>query len=346
EQIEGLGDWAEAWAGVSHQKTGELSSTAQESKDALFHYKVLELELKPVKDFAAIKDEARAEYYSKKADEVGQEKADAFEAALLRLGKEARADEVSKLESDKAADLDKKLEEWRQKTSEDRDAAQAKVDELSSDQASGAYRRWKEHLDDLVAQLADEEAKRKNLDEELTSKLDEDTAAEAKKAYKDVVDAAAAEVGFTVESLDPQPRNLRSKGAPAEIFPETVQFLFYNRSTDVDGLDEGDVSDLLEDLTNRRYYMAVCTSVEEASIDDLTRRDLELGRRAAAQARLSQGMAQSFTEEALMERIKLLPPVETPTAGASGGSASATLSDPPPQVDPKDEKKEDEDEGK
>ncbi len=324
ESIEGLGDWADAWAGVSHQKTGELSSSVQESKDALFHYQVLELELRPLKEFVAIKDEARAEYYSKKADELGKEKAEAFEAALLRLGKEARADEVSKLESDKAAELAKSLEDWRQQTSEERDAAQLQVNKLSEDQASGAYRRWKEHLDDLLVQLADEDTKREALDEELSAKLETDIAEEAEKAYKEVVEAAAVEVGFTLESLEAQPRNLSSKGAPREIFPETVQFLFYSRGSDLADLEEGDVSDLLEDMTKRRYYMAVCDSVEKASIADLTRRDLELGRRAAAQARLSQGMAQSFTEEALGERIKLTPPVETPKAEPVGSSASSS----------------------
>ena len=75
---------------------------------------------------------------------------------------------------------------------------------------------------------------------------------------------------------------------------------------------DGEVSELLEDMTNRAYYLAVCTKVENATLDDLTRKQL-LQRRAAVRGqRMRDAILQSFTLEGLEKRYGWSPPNADP----------------------------------
>ena len=81
-------------------------------------------------------------------------------------------------------------------------------------------------------------------------------AVEAKKVYKDVLEAAVADTGFVLRELGPMSVKLSAKPRFRYRYPEDVRFLFSNQQ--VKDLEVGEATDVLDDPTGRALYLAVC----------------------------------------------------------------------------------------
>ena len=82
-------------------------------------------------------------------------------------------------------------------------------------------------------------------------------------------------------------------------------FLFW--STEIadrsEGVQKGETTDLLEDTTNRVYYLAFAREVTPVTLADMSRRELMQSRDRMAGQRGATALWQSFTTEALQERF-------------------------------------------
>ncbi len=298
-EIEGIGAWANSWAATSLQKTGQLSSQVQFSKDAVFEFMALGLEKSPLKAFADIKDDARKSYYEKQADEKAKTVGEEFEAKILELAKAAVKTKVDELEASRKAKLDEGMKSWRDGIDKKLGEWRSKAESATGSRAKKALQ---EYIKTLETELAGEVDKRANLKREINAEIDTEIEDEAKTVYKDVLEAAAKAAGLEVVSYGPYDRSISSSGAKRETFPKAVRFLFFGSK--LNEIEPGEATEFFDDATDRAKYMAVCDEVVHPTVNDISRRQLLSWRQAAERSRPTEAITQSFGLDALKKRYK------------------------------------------
>jgi hypothetical protein len=299
-ELGALGKWDNTAMVETVEAAGELSTQSQRTDKACFHFQVPEILKNPLKPFDEIADQARAEYFVKKADESATEASEKLEAALLEKAKAKIADEIAELEKASAEGVEEEFSKWM--TEHETELAQAKETfEKHKDKPKSLIRKaWEDQVAKLQAALDKHAEKRQELEDAAAKELETEIEKAARKVYKDVLADAVQETQFTIEELDSYPANLSTRPRFQHRFSEKIRFLFGNST--VRDLKEGEVTDVLDDTTGRALYVVTCKSRVKATMSDLTRRELDQARRGFVQEQLSECMEQSFTLEALEDR--------------------------------------------
>jgi len=324
-----FGPWDASWTATSMELAGDIASKVQNTKPGVFLFQVTDLVKKPLKDFAAIKDQVKDAYYKKKADEEAKTKLTVFEDTLKRLAREAKKAEIDTIETEHTATVNQKFDAWKAETEAALAKAKSMRDSLADDQDSVAFKRWNDKFTSVENALKDLDAKRAELEKQVRVETDAKVEKVVKEARASVLDAAAAEVGLAVDTIGPYRKDATSLPRFHEDAPARARFLLGNST--VTQLTEGQASDVLEDFTNRASHLVVMQKVEPGSIADVTRRELMAKRQDFESERMQQTVAQSFTIEALQsgwdyqraqgDPNRLKP--KTASAGAAGGSGAA-----------------------
>lgn len=297
-----LGHWQNPYLAVNVAAVGDLGASVARADAGVFLFKVTELVQRPLKPFEKVKDSLRDVWFVDQAKQQTTAKKEAFEQALLRLAKERIPEQVQEIEGKRQGRIDERVAAWEQ----DLQARIAKAEtRLRAERAgSRAHQEWQQRLAELQAELAGKEAKVTEITELVTKEIDGEVKAAATRQYGEVLAAAAQEAGFTVTEVGPHRRDLASQPRFTYRFDDTVEFLFQGGR--IAGLKQGEATDLLEDSTNRRWYLAVCTRVEPLTADEITRREFEqskrLGMRTFREQRVEQALRQSFDLAALKTR--------------------------------------------
>lgn len=306
EALGPLGSWNNAPVVETMDAAGELSVLLQTTDKACFHFQIADLVKKPVKPFEEIAEQARGEYYVKKADEAAEAGSEKLEEVLLEKAKEQIAAEVAELEKDSAAGVEKDFSAWQAERQSEYDQAVKERARFENRQKSRIFQRWEQRVAELRELLDKQDEKRSDIEEKAGEELEDEIEKEARKVYKDVLEAAIADTGFSIGDVGPYVEDLSSTPRFQHRFSEKVRFLWGN--DEVRGLKADEVTDLLDDVTGRAKYMVVCKSRDKVTADDLTRREIHEARAALIRDRLTESMKQSFSLEALEERWGYVSP--------------------------------------
>lgn len=293
-----FGPWDGSWIATSMDLPGDISPRVQNTKAGVFLFQVLDVVKTPMKEFAAIKDQVKEDYYKKKADEEAKAKLAAFEAALERLARDAKKTEIEQIEADHTVAVTKKFDEWKAKADADLVKAREMRDKLAHDPSGVPFKRWRDKVASLERELEDAESKRTAFEKEVRKETDDKIAKVLKEARNSVLDAAVAEAGLTIETLGPYRKDLDQQPRFQQDVPARTRFVFSNPS--VKQMKEGESSDVLEDFTNRAHHVVVMEKIEPGTVDDVTRRELKSKRSSFESDRMKQAVAQSFTLDALI----------------------------------------------
>ncbi|MFY9343681.1 MAG: hypothetical protein WAT39_14390 [Planctomycetota bacterium] len=318
-----LGKWPLAIQGAGLRSKGDLGYMPARTTKAVAIYQAVDVDTTPLKPWDKLKPLAEGAYWTETAKKQAEDKKKAMDEALLRLAKAAIPDKVTEIEGKKQARIDEKLTAWETATQ----AALTKAEKQLTDLAPGTqmHTAWQQEAERKRAELARKDAQRTLFESEVTKLVETEVAAEAKKVYKDVLDQAAAEVGFTAAPVGPFARDLleREPRADKKYDPDVV-FLWRSHGK----LKEGEATVVGTDFANRRHHAAVCAKVEPLAPTDVSRRDFESLRTgdggvsfASQQADLA--YRQAFTVEAVETRYQLQRPVglqrQEASSGAPGG---------------------------
>jgi hypothetical protein len=332
KELPEFGPWDSSWSATSMDLAGDICARVQHSKTAAFLFQILDVVKTPLKEFTAIKDKLKEDYYKKKADEQGKATLTKFEDAMKRLAKEAKKADIDKLEADLVTEVNKKFDDWKTSIDAEFEKAKQMVAQLGRDMESKPYKRWQQELERAERERNDAEAKRKAIEAEARKEVDKKIDDLVKAARKDVLVAAAAEAGMTLETIGPERKDADQQPRFQEDRPARERFLLSNYA--LKQLKEGEATDMLEDFTNRAHYMAVMEKIEPGSLAMLSRRELFAARERFVSDRAAKVLAQSFTLEALQQgwgyaRLDVEPDTNksakaTPETGAgSAGAAPA-----------------------
>lgn len=300
-----LGKWSNASQAAGLRTAGDLSFAPGRTTKAVILYQASNVEPLPLKPWETLKPLAEGAYWTEKAKALGEESKKKMDEALLRLAKAKMPEKVAEIEGKKASRVDEKLAEWEKKTQEGVAAAEKEVARLQP--GTRMHAGWQTELGVKRTELGQKDTRKAGFDAEVTAAIASEIGTEAQKLYKDVLDAAAAESGFTVADLGPLPRDLSQRdprfekgNAPA------VVFLWRSHSK----LKPGESTGVLQDFAGRAYYVATCAKAEPLTPADVARRDFEslrTGDGYADYAATQAGLAyrQAFTIEALEARYDL-----------------------------------------
>lgn len=302
-----LGKWPLAGKFMTLQNKGDLGSVVGRAKNGVFLLQAIEIDSKPLKAWEQLKPLVEGAYFTEEAKKQAEEKRKAMEAALLRLAKEKLKDKVAEIEGKKQARIDEKVAAWEKQLTEDVASAEAMLAKPGLGQLP--RRDFEAKRDSSKRRLEGKVEQTKAFENEVTKLIEREIADEAKKVYGDVLDAAAAEAGFTVADWGPFPRELSQRPRFQKAFDPTIVYLWQTQSK----AKKGDATGLLQDFANGRYHVAVCTQVAPLEPQDLTRREFEALRQSEEDgfARLmeSGAFAQAFTIEAVGRRYGWKPSV-------------------------------------
>ncbi len=302
-----LGEWPQAASGTSLQNPGDLGFGPGRTGAAVVVYQAVETQPKPLKAWDELKPLLEEAYFAEKAREEGVEKRKALKEELLRRAKELIPEFVAEREGDRQNRIDTAMNEWREGVQ----AAIADAEQKLATPNLGTQARtaWQRKLEQKQQELANEQAQLERTERVVGQKLDKEIEDEAKKHFGDVLAAAAAEVGFTMREIGPYPRDLQQRPRFDDAYDDTVVYLWRNFSE----LEEGEATDVLNDVTARRSHVAVCRSVEPLTPADVTRREFEILRRgfggSFARLQMFQAIQHAFTKEALVARYEFEQPV-------------------------------------
>jgi hypothetical protein len=304
----GLGLWPLSVQSGAVQSKGDMPFQPIRTTKSVAIYRATDVEVRPLKPWDKLKPLAEGAYYAEKAKEQGEAKKKVFEEALLRLAKAKMPDKVAEIEGKKTARVDEKLAEWERTTQ--KGIADAEQTLAGLPEGTKAQQAWQKKLDALRTELEGKDGKRGVLDLEVGKAIEGEIVEEAKKHHRDVMDAAAAEAGFTVADHGPHSRELSSRPRFDKAYDSTVVFLFRNHGK----LKENESTGVVQDQTNRRWVFAVCTKVEKLTLDDVTRRDFEGSRTGNGYISFATQQAylcyrQAFTQDALEKRYDVQQPV-------------------------------------
>ncbi|MBL8730181.1 MAG: hypothetical protein JNM25_17300 [Planctomycetes bacterium] len=304
----GYGKWPSSAQARAIQAKGDFCGGPGRADKALLLYQATDVLVRPLKPWDALQPLLEGAYFTEKAKTEGEAKKKLMEDALLRLAKAKMAEQVATIEATRATKVDERMAEWERTTQAGIVEAQGWLQRLAA--GTQAQIAWQRKLDTLQAQVADKDKQRATFDAEVGKAIEEEIATEAKKHYGEVLEAAAAEAGFTLATLDPHPRNLSSLPRFDKAYDETTVFLFRNHAE----LEAGATTGVVQDATNRRWLVAVCDKVEPLQPSDVTRRDFESQRTgdglfAYSTQRAYRAYGQAFTIKALETRYDLKRPV-------------------------------------
>lgn len=311
KDLPGIGKWLGSAAAISIDADGDLATQLQrelEGYEGCFFFQVTKVDRRPLKPWADIKEKVTNDFAAKKADEEAKQKTDKLNEALLRLGKVEQKEAVDKLEKEQADELTKRLDKWRSDLQGKLKKAQDFMAANVGDQTSRAYVAWSKVAADATKSIAEEAAQKTKLAAELATEYEKKIKEETKKAYLKILKPAAEEAGFALKSMGPYSKKLSSTPRFAERFPDDVRFVF--AKSEVDTMKVGEVIDVAEDTAGRSVVVAVLEKSEKASLEQLTRRQILDRKDNLLASRMQQGLAQSFTLDALKARFQWIEPKE------------------------------------
>ncbi|MFT6081593.1 MAG: hypothetical protein ACI8UD_001800 [Planctomycetota bacterium] len=305
-----LGHWDRSMVATSLRSVGGISNNPGRTYKASIIYQALEMEAQPLKAWEDLKPLCEDAYYTEKAVAETREKTAAMKDALLRLAKVKIPEFLAEREAERQGRIDTRVTEWE--TGVTGDIAKAKKMLLTPNLGTRATKEWQSKLD-LKQRELDGKTPRidmlgRQIEREITSEIQE----EATKFYPEVLDAAAAEAGYTVTEFGPYPRFLTQRPRFDQNYNETVVYAFLNHAD----MEVGDAVGPVTDTAERRSHVITCTSVEPLTANDITRREFESSRKRFVTMQKENGQRQAFTKEALEARYQLKRPVvEQPEAG-------------------------------
>jgi hypothetical protein len=266
----GLGTWPQSMQGTRAQNVGDMAFGPTRASKGVLLFQASKADPRPLKPWDQLKPLVEGAYWAEKAKAVGVEKRTAMEVALLEQAKQRMADFMSGLESRRQERIDTALAEWQTQV----EASIAEAEGVLARQGLGTQARaaWQRKLDSKRTELAAKDQKRDEIGASVQKAIDAEIRAEAKKHYGDVLAAAAAQVGFTVSSHGPFPRDITQLPRFKYDYDPAVVFVMTSNGK----LKVGEATDVLYDATGRRSVVAVCTAVEPMAPADVTRREFEL----------------------------------------------------------------------
>ncbi|MEY4672425.1 MAG: hypothetical protein RL148_209 [Planctomycetota bacterium] len=306
-----LGEWPNPFLATALAQKGELGSMVARTPTAAFLFRVTDVVQRPLKAWDSLRPILETQWFVEKAKEQAEAKKKQFEDALLRLAKDRIPDEVKAIEAKRQERIDTSFAAWQKQAQERLAAAEARLKEVRA--GSAAATSWQAERDSAAAALASAEEKKKNIEADTTKAIETEVAAAAKKHHAAVLDAAAAEAGFTVRKVGPYRRDLASMPRVDKRFDETVVFVMRSEASK---LKAGESTAVLEDMTARRWHVASCDLVMPCTAEDLTRREFFMRKEGfGATFRDDQAMTalqQSYTIDALKQRYAFELPRELP----------------------------------
>lgn len=297
-----LGKWPVSTQGASMRNKGDMSFQPANTSKAVAAYQATDVEPLPLKPWDQLKTIAEGAYWTEQAKKLGEDKKKLMEETLLRLAKGKIPEKVAEIEGKKQQRIDAKLTEWETKLTAAIDEAEKKV--LTLAPGTQAYAGWQQELGAKKAELGQKDAQKASFETMVGKEIEGEIATEARKFYKDVLDEAAAAAGFTVADHGPFVRDLQQRPRFENGYDAPVVFLWKSQSK----MAEGEATDVLQDTTNRAFYVAVCTKVEPMTAADVTRREFQEkrnnGRWDFAAEQAYQAFTTAFTLEAVEKRYE------------------------------------------
>jgi hypothetical protein len=303
-----LGTWAQSATGTSLQNKGDLAFGPARTSKAVLLYQATAVDTKPLKTWDKLKPLLEGAYWTEQAKKQGEEKKKLMEETLLRLAKEKMPEKIAEIEAKRQSRIDEKVATWEKQTQDGIAEADSVLAKTGLGQQATAA--WTRKRDTLKSELGMKAQRITEFTAEVGKLIDGEIAEEAKKHYHTVLDAAAAEAGFTMSDVGPFARDLSKQPRFDKAYDPTVVYLFRNQSE----LKIDEATGVMQDFANRRWYVAACTKVEPLGIADVTRREFEAlrtgsGRSSYADLQAFQLYSQGFTREALEQRYDLRRPV-------------------------------------
>jgi hypothetical protein len=302
-----LGKWPQAATGTSLQNKGDLAFGPARTSKAVLLYQATAVEPKPMKAWDKLKPLLEGAYWTEQAKKQGEEKKKLMEEALLRLAKAKMPEKITEIEAKRQSRIDEKVTAW-EKLNQD---GIAEADKVLAKAGLGqqATAAWKAKREKLQAELGLKAQRITEFTAEIGKTIDSEIATEAKKHYHSVLDAAAAEAGFTVAEVGPYARELSQKPRFDKAYPPHVVYLFRSQSQ----LAVDEATGVLQDFANRAWHVAVCSKVEPLGVADVSRREFEAlrtgsGRSSYADTQAFMVYSQAFTREAVEQRYELQRP--------------------------------------
>jgi len=298
-----LGTWGRSMVATSLRSAGSIGNSPARTSKAVVIYQSVAMESQPLKPWDVLKPLCEEAYYSDKAVAEGREKRKAMEDALLRLAKEKMPEFLAKLEKDRQGRADAKVAEWEAGVTADIAAAK----EMLKTKNLGNKPRlaWQSKLDRKEKELQSKEMRVGVIGGQVDREIEAEIKEEAIKHYHEVVDAAAKEVGYTITSFGPYPRNLTQRPRFDNAFDPTVVFTFLQHSD----MKQDEAVGPITDDAERRSHVIVCTGVEPLVAADITRREFQQMRKFFDKIQQRNGQQQAFTKDALEARYQIARPV-------------------------------------
>ncbi len=321
DQLKDLGDlgqWSSPFIAVNVPNVGDLGAQVGRTTKVVMAFKVTEMIVRPLKEFDSIKDKLKETFYTTRAREQADAKKKALEDALLRLGKEKAGAAVPEIEGKRQGRIDEQMATWEKDVQARIDRAQTMV--TGARPGSDAAATWQRQLDQAKAELAAKEAKLAEVTKSVDEAILAEVKAAARKHYAEIFTTAVQEAGFALQTLAPLRRDLTSLPRWSERYGEPAKFLWTGGG--VAALKQGESTELVEDATNRKWYLALCEKVEPLTMADVERREymqiVEQGLRTFRESRVADAISQSFTLEALKARYSFQARQQEATVAPGG----------------------------
>lgn len=304
----GFGKWPQATEATGLGNKGDLSRRPGRTANAIVLYQATDVLVRPLKAKEDLQPLLEGAYFTEKAKNEGEAKQKLMTEALLRLAKAKMPEKVAEIEGKKAERIEKLVTDWETATNKGIAEAEKTLAPLAV--GTQAQIDWQRKLDTLRAELGRKDAKRTAFEAEVGKAIETEIGDEAKKHHGEVLDAAAAEAGFTVADTAPLWRKLKNRPRFAEQYDKATAFVFRNH----DEMKVDESTGVVQDQADRLWLVAVCKKVEPLTLDDLTRREFEGGVSGAgsltyATAQAYQAYNTAFTREAIEARYSLQRPV-------------------------------------
>lgn len=296
-----LGSWDSAATATAIRDPGQLGFGPAQTSKAVILYQALETDPTPLKEWEELKPLVQDAFYSKKATDEAIEKNSAMKETILRLAKEQMPDFIKEKEEGRQARIDEDLATWEAGVKADI----AKAEQQLRIQGLGARAKkiWEQSLTSKQSELAGKEARTQSIEATVDREIEAEVRAEALKHYGEVIDAAAAELGFDLRELGPLPQKLSSRPRFDENFDKTTRYVYRMHNEMAAGDAVGPI------YQDRSVHVIVCTAVEPLEAGDITRREFEMLRKNFAARQMGNMLGSSFTQEELAQRYDLQKPV-------------------------------------
>jgi hypothetical protein len=306
-----LGHWERSMAATSLRSAGSIGNGPGRTYKASVIYQALEMEAQPLKDWETLKPLCEDAYYTEKAVAEGREKTTAMTDVMLRLAKEKIPEFVAERAKELQGRIDTMVTEWEAEVSED--IAQSQEMLKTPGLGSKATQAWQNKLKMKQRELAGKELRVVRIGKMIEREIENEVKEEATKFFAEVLDVAAAEVGYTVTEFGPLPRFLTQRPRFDQDYDETVVYTFLQHGE----MKAGDAVGPVTDTAERRSHVITCKSVLPLTAADLTRREFESIRKPFVRSQTQNGQRLAFTKEALEARYQLeRAAVEQPETGS------------------------------